>query len=73
MTYLPVDYYILLQAGYKDKNVSMKRRKTNKILFTSLPILNQREVSFQTKNKAVMTSLTYDDLQRFDKKNNIIT
>lgn len=38
MTYLPIDYYILLQKGYEDAE-NAKFVRSNKIMFNKMPII----------------------------------
>ena len=45
MTYLPIDYYILLQRGYdkklsKSKMFKKSNQRTNLVMFNGLPVLD---------------------------------
>lgn len=60
MTYLPIDYYVLLQKGYR-KPKQFKR--TNMIMFNNLPVITKKS-SIYSKTAKVFKALTYEDIQR---------
>lgn len=63
MTYLPVDYYILLQRGFDNKSKNTgKPKRTNQVMFTGLPVLQEIKTSYQTKR--VTRAITYEEVQR---------
>lgn len=79
MTYLPIDYYILLQGGYekpKNKKVGGPQDKQNRpmmmgtnlprsniILFNNLPVLHKKQTTFNKNNK-IIKSIRYEDIMR---------
>jgi hypothetical protein len=64
LTYLPIDYYILLQQGYKGKKFNfLKQRRTNMVMFNNLPVLQQKS-TFYNKNQKIVKALTYEDVNR---------
>ena len=66
MTYLPVDYYILLQNGYnkdKQKSKAIKQKRTNMVMFNNLPVLNKK-ATFLNKSTSIVRAVTYEDVHR---------
>jgi hypothetical protein len=63
MTYLPVDYYILLQNGYKKAKSSGKPKRTNMVMFNNLPVLNKK-ATFLNKSTSIVKAITYEDVHR---------
>jgi len=79
MTYLPIDYYILLQKGYKRKSKKSQGKaqgqtrsrsfkdfdwpRSNMIMFNNLPILYKKSTSY-SKKKKIMKAAMYEDVYR---------
>lgn len=64
MSFLPIDYYILLQKGYKRpkfKGLSIPR--TPVIMFKDLPVLHKKS-TFYNKNTSIIKTITFDDVYR---------
>lgn len=69
MTFLPIDYYILLQKGYKRpkfKGLGMPR--TNVVMFDNLPVLHKK-ATYYKKSPSVVKAITFDDIYRCLEKN----
>ena len=62
MTYLPIDYYILLQTGYADKKAGPPC-KTNMLMFNNLPVLNKKQ-TFYNQNNKIIKAVTWEDIHR---------
>ena len=58
LTHLPIDYYILLQGGYKEESTET-RVPTNYLYVENIPLLNKRATYFKKSNK-VQTVLLED-------------
>lgn len=77
MTYLPIDYYVLLQRGYQKsqatgeaaadggeaKVYSSSIPRTNMVMFNNLPVLEKKS-TFYDKKAHIVKALTYDDVYR---------
>ena len=66
MTYLPIDYYILLQKGYKNKPKISRtgfKKRTNIIMFNNLPVLREKETYFNKKEK-IVKAVSFEEVSR---------
>jgi hypothetical protein len=60
LTYLPIDYYILLQGGFEEKKSFFA--ETKYVMFSNLPLLKKRQM--KTSGKQVINPLVFDDVYR---------
>jgi hypothetical protein len=75
MTFLPIDYYILLQKGYRRprfKGLSTGMTRTNLIMFKDLPVLHKK-ATFYNKNASVVKTITFEDVYRCLDKSDAFT
>jgi hypothetical protein len=63
MTFLPIDYYILLQSGYQRPRFKGLGEKTNMVMFKDLPVLHKKS-TFYNKNTSVVKTITFEDVYR---------
>ena len=59
--YLPLDYYILMQKGYREKK-KVDFKTTNSILVSNLPLLAKKNTYF--KKTLNMKTIFYEDVYR---------
>ena len=76
MTYLPIDYYILLQKGYdrekddpskagplSDSELLKSFPRTNLLMFRNLPIFSKKN-TFYNKTSKFIKAVTFEDVYR---------
>lgn len=58
MTFLPIDYYILLQENFEHKS---EISKTNYVMFHDMPLLQKKRTYFDSN---IVKNVTYEDIYR---------
>ncbi len=66
MEFLPIDYYILLQEGYQDKQ--QERHKSNHVFYMNLPLLSKKR-SYLKQSTDIVKNITFEDIVRCLDKN----